>query len=99
MLLAPKLAGGWYLLGEPSKWVSVSSQRFTGVVSDAASATVSMTGKAGEAVTVSIGGLPCVVQSATADGKEIACKTTTSANETVALGAAGNRKYTKTLHY
>ena len=54
VLLAPKLAGGWYFLGEPSKWVSVSPQRFTGVVSDAASATVSMTGKAGEAVTVAL---------------------------------------------
>ena len=41
-------------MGEPSKWVSVSPQRFTGVVSDVASATVSMTGKAGEAVTVAL---------------------------------------------
>ena len=30
MVLSPQLPGGWYLLGEPAKWVAVSPQRFIG---------------------------------------------------------------------
>ena len=52
ILLAPRLEGGWHLLGEPSKWVSVSSQRFLDVVSSRSSATAWVAGAPGEEVTV-----------------------------------------------
>lgn len=52
VLLAPRLEGGWHLLGEPSKWVSVSSQRFLAVVSSGSSATAWVAGAPGEEVTV-----------------------------------------------
>ena len=52
VLLSPALVGGWHLLGEPSKWVSVSSKRFLGVVSNASSATAWIAGAAGEEVTL-----------------------------------------------
>ena len=42
----------WYLLSEPSKWVSVSRQRFSGVATDASTATAWIKGAADEDVTV-----------------------------------------------
>eukprot|EP01048_Picozoa_sp_COSAG05_P016923 COSAG05_NODE_2241_length_3352_cov_2.277283_4_plen_52_part_01 len=32
LLVSPALPHGWFLLGEPSKWVSVSAQRFTSAI-------------------------------------------------------------------
>ena len=52
VLLVPALAGGWRLLGEPSKWVSVSPQRFVGVASRGASA------RAGASATAWVAGAP-----------------------------------------
>ena len=52
ILLSPKLAGGWSLLGEASKWVSVSPQRFSAVHTSAATAFVQLSGAAGERVEV-----------------------------------------------
>ena len=52
VVLSPTLDGGWALLGEPNKWVSVSPQRFTAVQSSAASASASFRGADGEVVTV-----------------------------------------------
>ena len=52
VLLAPKLSGGWYLLGEPSKWVSVSAQRFIAVTSNATAAAARVAGAVGEVVII-----------------------------------------------
>ena len=49
--VAPLLRGGWALLGEPSKFVSVSSGRFRAVDSDAASLRVVLEGAAWERIT------------------------------------------------
>ena len=52
VLVSPRLAGGWYFLGEPEKWVSVSSQRFSDISTSRNSASVKLTGAPGEKVIV-----------------------------------------------
>ena len=54
VLVSPAVEGGWFLLGEPSKWVSVSSQRFSEVKTSAAGgASVKVAGAAPR---------PCIAQ-------------------------------------
>lgn len=50
--VAPVLGNGWTLLGEPDKWVSVSSMRFQGLGYDGNNAAVTLVGAPGEVVTV-----------------------------------------------
>lgn len=50
--LAPPLANGWTLLGEPSKWISVSNRRFAGISSDSQQVGVTLRGMSGENVAV-----------------------------------------------
>jgi len=50
--LAPTLGNGWALLGEPTKWISVSSRRFADLAQDTASLSVTLRGVVGEKVTV-----------------------------------------------
>ena len=52
VVLSPVLDGGWTLLGEPNKWVSVSPQRFLDVQSSDKSASAVLNGADGEVVTV-----------------------------------------------
>ncbi len=51
-MLSPVLPGGYTLLGELDKWVSVSPQRFAAVQGSADGVTAVLRGAAGEAVTV-----------------------------------------------
>jgi hypothetical protein len=50
--LSPRLDGGWALLGEPDKWVSVSGQRFSAVQSTGDTASVVASGPDGETISV-----------------------------------------------
>ena len=65
--VAPVLANGYVLMGELSKWVSVSSSRYSNLAVSTQSATVELSGFPGEIVetTVLIGGtqhvFPCTV--------------------------------------
>jgi hypothetical protein len=50
--LAPVLANGWVLLGEPDKWVTVSRQRFSNLTLTNLTSGVNVTGGSGEQVIV-----------------------------------------------
>eukprot|EP00038_Savillea_parva_P003881 m.131333 g.131333 ORF g.131333 m.131333 type:complete len:864 (-) comp11310_c0_seq2:981-3572(-) len=51
--VSPRVAkGSWALLGEPNKWVSVSTERFSTMVATPEQATVTASGPPGETITV-----------------------------------------------